>query len=202
MARAASTKRSLSTARSSTRAFSCSSSSQPDVRRPRSLTLQLTNLPPHSDETTIVTTDPSDFAPVAHLKIQRASLVPKPDHRIPSNKELLELLGGEPDLLDDEAESVRGSAADSWRISSPSDERNAKEESNASPGPVENSGETSFARRGGWVAVGGVTAFNGKDKRQAKAGPFKDIEDEVVACFQNLRGALRAFWRDQAAHFG
>ncbi|KAL7411096.1 hypothetical protein BDY24DRAFT_343422 [Mrakia frigida] len=142
------------------------------------------------DQLQPIITDSSPVAQVAHLRIVAASLVPKPNHIVPSPAEMRALLGRDEveEYLDEEAEEVRdvvlevrpeGGVASTSRVE-------------VAMGKLEEAemGVT-VGRKGKWVAVGGVTGYNEVKSRKGKerAG-FETLEEEVTECFWNLRETL------------
>lgn len=100
-----------------------------------------------------------------------------------------EILGPETEeYLDEEAEEVRdqveGVASTSSRVSL------EKKKSGETEEREEEEMAVMVGRRGNWVAVGGVTGYNWRTSRKGKEREvFESSEDEVRACFHNLRGS-------------
>lgn len=95
-----------------------------------------------------------------------------------------ELLGPEmEEYLDEEAEDVRDAAAGAQPSSVASTSRVQLEVIED-----EEVNDITVGRQGNWVGVGGVTGYNSPSWKGKERVVFESLEDEVRACFHNLRG--------------
>ena len=145
----------------------------------------------HSDQVETIITDDSPVAQVAHLRILSASLVPKEGHVVPSAAEMRALLGPEmEEYLDEEAEQIQSAVEKAYPSGHASGSRVIRDQS----GELEaEQMDATVGRKGDWVAVGSVTGYNGPSRKGKEREVFATLEDEVRACFHNLRGQSSAW---------
>ena len=133
-----------------------------------------------STKTTTVVSNPDPFSTVAHLHLDTCTLVSKPSYPLnetwAEKQERVRALVGMPPLLAEDASEIR----QAYELDAPEVEL---KEAVVAPAAVEVATGPTISRLGDWIAFAEVTAF----KAGSKAAVLS-LEDEVKACFANLRG--------------
>lgn len=100
------------------------------------------------------------------------------------------LLGPEmEEYLDEEAEDVQAAVERASSSGAASGSRVVRDgRGEVEGGGTEEQMGVTVGRKGDWVAIGGVTGYNGPSRKGKEREVFATLEDEVKACFHNLRG--------------
>lgn len=133
---------------------------------------------------TTVVSNPDPFSTVAHLHLDKCSLVPKPGHPMnetfDETRQRLKSLVTIPALLDEQAEAARLAIQRQYGYGHLPTELQAIVLPEVPPTEWV---EPTAKRNGDWLSFAEVTAFGGENPRKALT-----LEEEVAACFKNLQG--------------
>lgn len=139
----------------------------------------------HSDKVTTVVSNPDPFSTIAHLHLDRCSLVPKPGHPLNETFEetraRLTALVGVPPLLSEEAEEARLAIEEEYVAGVVPGEVRAARRSEVQAEEVGWMRPTA-KRTGDWLSFAEVTAFVEQVLTEGLT-----LEEEVNACFKNLQ---------------